>query len=203
MRMSELSRESGVSVPTIKFYLREGLLPAGNATAKNQADYCDKHLVRLRMIRALSTVGRLDLASIGRLLATAEDWGTSLPDLHRAVNEALQSHPDGRPMNDGAGDVDFVQRLLTDVGWDIAADSPSRRMLGHVVTMMRQMGCPADVEFFRPYAVEAARSARTEAALTPPVGAISERMAVMARSILMEAAVLALRRMAQEGTIAA
>src|SRR2546430_1153453 len=30
MRMGELSRRSGVSVPTIKYYLREGLLPAGN-----------------------------------------------------------------------------------------------------------------------------------------------------------------------------
>jgi DNA-binding transcriptional MerR regulator len=29
MRMSDLSRSSGVSVTTIKYYLREGLLPPG------------------------------------------------------------------------------------------------------------------------------------------------------------------------------
>ena len=38
MRIAELSRRSGDSIPSIKFYLREGLLPAGTATGRNQAD---------------------------------------------------------------------------------------------------------------------------------------------------------------------
>ncbi len=46
MRISELSRRSGVSIPTIKYYLRDGLLPAGRATAANQADYDEDHLRR-------------------------------------------------------------------------------------------------------------------------------------------------------------
>ncbi|WP_079051275.1 MerR family DNA-binding transcriptional regulator [Streptomyces curacoi] len=37
MKISELSRRSGVSIPTIKYYLRDGLLPHGQATATNQA----------------------------------------------------------------------------------------------------------------------------------------------------------------------
>ena len=37
MRISELSTASGVPVPTLKFYLREGLLPPGDAIAVNQA----------------------------------------------------------------------------------------------------------------------------------------------------------------------
>jgi DNA-binding transcriptional MerR regulator len=39
MRIAELSRRSGVSVPTIKYYLREGLLPPGERTSPNQALY--------------------------------------------------------------------------------------------------------------------------------------------------------------------
>jgi len=33
MRISQLSAESGVPIPTIKYYLREGLLPGGEATS--------------------------------------------------------------------------------------------------------------------------------------------------------------------------
>ena len=36
MRISELSRHSGVPTTTIKFYIREGLLPAGTRSHRNQ-----------------------------------------------------------------------------------------------------------------------------------------------------------------------
>src|ERR1700716_801088 len=44
MRMAELSAESGVPVATIKYYLREGLLPPGERTSRNQARYDDVHV---------------------------------------------------------------------------------------------------------------------------------------------------------------
>ena len=53
MKVSELSRRTGVQVPLIKYYLREGLLPPGRATASNQADYGEDHVHRLRFIRTL------------------------------------------------------------------------------------------------------------------------------------------------------
>ena len=46
MRIAELSQTTGVPVPTIKYYLREGLLPAGELTSPNQA------------MNALNCVGR-------------------------------------------------------------------------------------------------------------------------------------------------
>ena len=54
MRIAELSRDSGVPVPTIKYYVREGLLPPGELTSPNQAQYDASHLRRLRLIRALA-----------------------------------------------------------------------------------------------------------------------------------------------------
>ena len=39
VRIAELSSRSGTSIPSIKYYLREGLLPAGTSTGRNQADY--------------------------------------------------------------------------------------------------------------------------------------------------------------------
>ncbi|WP_410622020.1 MerR family transcriptional regulator [Amycolatopsis sp. cmx-8-4] len=66
--MAELSAESGVPVATVKYYLREGLLPPGERTSPNQARYSATHVQRLRLIKALTEVGGMSLASVGTVL---------------------------------------------------------------------------------------------------------------------------------------
>ncbi|WP_374947058.1 MerR family transcriptional regulator, partial [Agreia sp.] len=39
MKVSQLSAETGVPLPTIKMYLRKGLLQPGDKTEPNQAEY--------------------------------------------------------------------------------------------------------------------------------------------------------------------
>ena len=56
MRISELAKESGTPVATIKYYIREGLLPAGTPVNARQSDYGTQHLERLRLIRGLMHV---------------------------------------------------------------------------------------------------------------------------------------------------
>src|SRR5260370_17144359 len=80
MRIAELSRDSGVPVPTIKYYVREGLLPPGELTSPNQAQYNDAHLRRLKLIRALCDVGGLSVAAMRDLLAAAGSPATSTPE---------------------------------------------------------------------------------------------------------------------------
>ena len=53
MRISELSRRSGVPVATIKYYRREGLLPEGRALNPTTVEYDEEHIQRLRLIRSL------------------------------------------------------------------------------------------------------------------------------------------------------
>ncbi len=62
MRISELSRQSGVPVATIKFYLREGLLPDGERTSAHPGPVRREHVARLRLIRALLGPGGLTVA---------------------------------------------------------------------------------------------------------------------------------------------
>ena len=64
MRISELSRHSGVPVSTIKFYIREGLLPSGVRSQRNQASYDEAHLRRLDLIRSLQEAGGLALDTV-------------------------------------------------------------------------------------------------------------------------------------------
>jgi AcrR family transcriptional regulator len=63
-KISELSRISSTRIPTIRFYLREGLLPPAIKTGKTTAYYTDDHLDRLRRIKKLQTEEQKTLASI-------------------------------------------------------------------------------------------------------------------------------------------
>jgi DNA-binding transcriptional MerR regulator len=92
VRISELSRRSGVPVSSIKFYLREGVLPAGTPRARNQADYGERHLERLALIRALREVAGLAFEGIARVTreldrALAEGWDAQADP----VGEALRA----------------------------------------------------------------------------------------------------------------
>ena len=69
MKISELSERSGATIATIKYYIREGLLPTGDPTAPNQAAYGDEHLADLALIRALRERAKLPIAAIRRVMA--------------------------------------------------------------------------------------------------------------------------------------
>src|SRR4051794_4149135 len=94
MRISELSRTTGVPVPTIKFYLREQLLAPGRATAKTQAEYDSTHVERLRLIRALTDVGRMSLATARTVLAAVDAGAAATP---QAVGQAARGLPPVTP----------------------------------------------------------------------------------------------------------
>lgn len=53
MILSELARQTEYTVETIKFFLRENLLPKGEKITERLADYDEKHVRRLALIRAL------------------------------------------------------------------------------------------------------------------------------------------------------
>src|SRR4051812_26356409 len=94
MKISELSRETGVSIPSIKFYVREGLLPPGVATAANQAEYDDPHVRRLRLIRALIDVGEIPIANVRNVLAAVDNPTTTLHDAFGSVMHSFGAPSD-------------------------------------------------------------------------------------------------------------
>ncbi len=94
MRVKELSERSGVSVPTIKYYLREGLLPAGELVSKNQAHYDDAHLRRLRLIRALVDIGGLTIAAVRDVLAAADAPDETVREILYTAQESISGEPE-------------------------------------------------------------------------------------------------------------
>lgn len=155
MRVSELARESGVSVATIKYYIREGLLPPGELTAPNQADYGERHLDRLRLIRALRDVGGLSIEAIAEVVA---DLDRGVPaesdsllgqcDLPRLAGVEEAVGPDGL-----AAAEREVGVLLEWLGWDVGDDCPARAELARVLAMLREFwDRRLGAEAFLPYA---------------------------------------------------
>ena len=95
VKISELSHRSGVPLPTIKFYIREGLLPAGERTAKTQAVYGEEHLERLSLIRALKDEAGLSIATITNMLRASD---ASANDFVEAAIDAIE-RPIGPPID--------------------------------------------------------------------------------------------------------
>lgn len=85
IKMSELVRRTGVPGPTIKFYVREGLLPEPKRTSRNMAWYDAALVPRIQTIKRLQRERFLPLKIIREVLERA-DVGLSLPD---AIDAAL------------------------------------------------------------------------------------------------------------------
>ncbi|MGN9838186.1 MerR family transcriptional regulator [Nonomuraea sp. H19] len=197
MRISELSAKSGVAIPTIKYYLREGLLRQGEQTAATRAEYDDSHLRRLRLIRALLEVGKLPVASIKQVIEAVEDESLPVHEVLGTAHYALGPTVEPEPGEDWQAARDQVDRLIADLGWNVHPSAPTRDELAQTVVRMRQLGVPVDLT---PY-VEAAQKLVSEVEMDsipfhgPPEAAVE---AMVLGSVLYGKAFDALRRMAQE-----
>ena len=122
VRMAELAKRSGLSVATIKFYLREGLLPPGYRSSVNQAEYDEAHLERLRMIRALAKVAGLPLASIREVVSVVDGGGTPV-DAMAATQDALAG--EAGPGRMDAESEGALERIIAERGWRCERGSPA------------------------------------------------------------------------------
>jgi DNA-binding transcriptional MerR regulator len=133
MRMAELSAESGVPVATVKYYLREGLLPPGERTSPNQARYSPAHVQRLRLIKALTEVGGLPLASVGAVLGAIDDHETP----HQTMG-VVQQELAGEPPKVSDEAAEWATKLLKDLalrtGWKW--HEPESREVGNLVAAL-------------------------------------------------------------------
>jgi DNA-binding transcriptional MerR regulator len=64
MKMKELERETGIGRETIRFYIREGLLPEPVRPKRNVASYGPQHVARINLIKRLQQERFLPLSVI-------------------------------------------------------------------------------------------------------------------------------------------
>ena len=200
MRIAELSSRSGTSIPTIKYYLREGLLPAGTATGRNQADYGEEHVRRLRLIRALIDVGGLSVSAAGDVLAAVD--AAELPD-HRLLgvaSYALSPAP-RRDRNDPLWRAarEEVRAMVRAHGWRVHDDSPSLDQIADGVAALRDLGQEDLLDSLPAYFDAAARIARVEVDGVIRRGEPARMVeGLVIGTIIGEAIIGAIRRLAHE-----
>jgi DNA-binding transcriptional MerR regulator len=200
VRIAELSKRSGTSIPSIKYYLREGLLPAGAATGRNQAEYGESHLHRLRLIRALIDVGGLSVIAVRDVL-TAVDT----PDLPRHVMLGAAHGSLTRPRRRDPQDAswraarDEVVALVRSRGWYVDDGCPDIGHAADAIAAFRSLGQDDLVDLMPTYAdaaeTVAAREVETVIARDEPSHMVE---GVVTGTILGEAVLNALRRLAQQ-----
>ncbi|HEY2224846.1 MerR family transcriptional regulator [Actinomycetospora sp.] len=202
MRVGELSRRSGVSVASIKYYLREGLLPPGERSSPNQASYDEGHVHRLRMVRALIDVGGLSVAATRAVLAAVDD--PQVP-LHEALGRASATTP---PPWGASGDADDearagAQRALADLvrerGWHVSPKNPAWDTAVEVLATYTRLGDEDLARQLELYAEVMEDVARREVAVVVDRGDRARTVeGAVVGTVLGDTLLAALRRLAQE-----
>jgi DNA-binding transcriptional MerR regulator len=195
MRLAELSSRSGVSPSTIKYYLRLGLLHSGEHQSSTWSAYNDSHLRRLTLIRALIEVAGLPLQAVRRVLEVVND--DSVP-LHQALGTAqwLLSPVVEEP---SAESTERVEALLARHGWELASDSPHRRVLADALDRLDHLAFPPPDALLDQYAEKLASLAPGE---VEPITAETDRATAIEHlvigTLLYEPLLATMRRMAHE-----
>jgi DNA-binding transcriptional MerR regulator len=90
LRIGELAEASGVPVPTIKHYLREGLLPEPVKTSRNMAYYPPEFVDRIKLIKQLQEERFMPLKAIKSVLDEDPERARALIALEdRILDRAL------------------------------------------------------------------------------------------------------------------
>lgn len=204
MRLSELSERSGVSAATVKYYLREGLLPQGRRVTATRAEYGEFHLRRLRLVRALIQVGRVPVATAREVLAAVDDDGLGRTMRLGAALWALPHGPDPAPDDPAEAAAEHtVDALLEQLGWDGARElgdlSPSYRTLVSTAATLSRLGYDIDAAQLVPYARYMEQVAEHDLDRMERIPTEVEQVEeTVASVVIFEPLLLNLRRLAQE-----
>jgi DNA-binding transcriptional MerR regulator len=163
LRVSELAALTRVPVATIKYYLREGLLPAGVKVTPRLTEYDESHVRQLGLLRILREVGHVSVDGLRQLTSAVAENRGSVHDLFGAAADALAPRP--QP----AGELrDFTRamadQLIEEAGWlNIRPDCPDRENLAAAMEVVATYDThPRDPAELTPYLHFADQIARYE-----------------------------------------
>jgi DNA-binding transcriptional MerR regulator len=179
MRISALAKRTGVTIPTVKFYMRQGLLPSGNPTSVTLAEYGPAHVDRIRLVRALVDVAGLSLTAVRRLLATLEAETVAGPPATEAEASAksksksgsrARSKPAARP---GPADRAVAAKALRDAQDALPPEAPPSSLTpARALAAVSALGWQVDSESTALRQLEAALVALDTVGLPPNISTL-------------------------------
>lgn len=181
-----------VPVGTIKYYLREGLLPAGELTSATQARYDKRHVERLELVRVLIGIGGLSINATRAVLAAIDDPPPSDHDLlgtaHTAIGPTTTAGDDG---------MRRARQLAQRRGWTEVSDAPALTQLAAALEGIEATGLTMPDPILDRYTELMSEVAELDVASVPTTSAADAVRFVVTATVLFEPMLLALRKLAQ------
>lgn len=196
MWLAELSERSGVPIPTIKYYRREGLLSAGTSVGATRARYDEGHLERLRLVRALVGVAGMPIAGVREVLAVVDDGRVPVEAAMGSAHEQLSADPAREPSTTSLA---RVAALVRGRRWRVDPHGRHGRALAAALDAMDDAGTGMGEETLATYAAAVTEIARADLASTAELSRERAVERAVTGTLLSEPVLLALRRLAQEG----
>ncbi|WZH38950.1 MAG: MerR family transcriptional regulator [Microbacterium enclense] len=192
MRISELSAQSGVPVATIKYYLREKLLPEGERSSPTQASYGAAHVQRLGVIRALVDAG-VGIAGVRKVVGVLEEPPENPYDLLGAANAAVT------PAITADVDLGPAIVLLERMGGSPQACFPDQvAAVAQALAALDRAGFTVPEPVMAAYLENLSAIAEAELSATPDTSIEDAVRYVVLGTALVEPLILALRRVAEQ-----
>lgn len=149
MKLSELARITGASTASIKFWIRGGMLPAGELRNQTTAVYEQRHVDRIALIQTLRSEFDASSERIRGLTDLIEDPSRSVLD----IMEACQVIATGMEVAESADDAQaaLIGRLHDRMGW-LRFDSVASAALVRALAGSAQVGYAYDIDDLVHYA---------------------------------------------------
>ncbi|MDF0585951.1 MerR family transcriptional regulator [Tsukamurella sp. 8F] len=197
--MAELSAETGASTATLKYYMREGVLPTGNLVSRTESSYDDSHVARVRLIRALAESGGLPLSRIKSVLAALDSPPESRHELLGVAQAAIDAGPPADPDPNWTA---TAEAFIAERGWRIEDGSPLVATLGERMRALVAAGIATGesgdgARALHGWADAAEKIAEVDVDLLPREPAEALRYAIVA-TVLSDPLLITLRRLADQ-----
>lgn len=157
--------------------------------------YSEIHVHRLRLVRLLREVGGLGIDAIRDVVQAIENPTLSLHEVIGVAHRAISPTQIG----DELAELDEVDELLDQLGWDVSPSAPDRHELAQTLASLRTLGRDLDATSFLPYARAvdplAAQEVGSLSADVSPTEAVEH---AVVGTVVYGAALSALRRLAHE-----
>ena len=129
MKIGTLAKRADVAIDTVRYYERQGLLPAPVRLASGYRDYTDGDVARLRFIRRAKALG-FTLGEIGELLALSARRDGDMAGMKSAAQQKLAD------VDAKLAELQRIRQGLT----DLVASCPGHGALEHCPIRDAQAG---------------------------------------------------------------
>ena len=163
MLVSELAERADVPLATVKYYLREGLLPPGDVVGPRRAEYDETHVRRLQILRALREVGGAPVSALQTIVDAVDDESQPVHQVLCQISDALS--PPLPVDGPGAAAREMVDDVIARAGWTgVRPDAEARDRLAALIQLVSGDLLTVDEEILGYYAKLADELSRTEIA---------------------------------------